>query len=90
MFVGYILCNFRGTVSHKFICFSGVWTVGNIGREQGALKWPLLGAYLAYPLRYYVYDETVWFTCMVLVSALAFDSLSKEWRRKPRTTHFVK
>ncbi|CAH0577920.1 unnamed protein product [Chrysodeixis includens] len=68
----------------------GVWTVGNIGREQGRLLYPLLAAYAAYPIRYYVYDETVWFTCMVLASALVFDSFAKEWRRTPKKTHFVK
>ncbi|KAJ2954023.1 hypothetical protein O0L34_g2234 [Tuta absoluta] len=68
----------------------GVWTVGNIGREQGKLKWPLLAAYAVYPLRYYVYDESVWFTCMVLASALAFDSFSKEWRRKRTKRALIK
>lgn len=68
----------------------GVWTVGNIGREQGSLKWPLIAAYVAYPIRYYVYDETVWFTLVVLAAALAFDSLSKEWRRTPRRRHIIK
>ncbi|XP_063393174.1 dnaJ homolog subfamily C member 22 [Cydia fagiglandana] len=68
----------------------GVWTVGNIGRERGTLKWPLLAAYAAYPLRYYVYDETVWFTLMVLAACLAFDSFSKEWRRTPVRRHWVK
>ncbi|CAH0715932.1 unnamed protein product, partial [Brenthis ino] len=61
----------------------GVWTVGNIGRERGGLRWAALAAYAAYPLRYYVYDESIWFTLMVLASALAFDSFSKEWRRTP-------
>ncbi|XP_049884735.1 dnaJ homolog subfamily C member 22 [Pectinophora gossypiella] len=68
----------------------GVWTVGNIGREQGSLKWPLLAAYAAYPVRFYVYDETVWFTLMVLASALAFDSFSKEWRKKTTKNSLVK
>ncbi|CAK1588510.1 unnamed protein product [Parnassius mnemosyne] len=68
----------------------GVWTVGNIGREQGNLKWPLLAAYAAYPIRFYVYDETVWFTLMVLASALAFDTYSKEWKRTSRRHNLVK
>lgn len=68
----------------------GVWTVGNIGREQGGLKWPLIAAYAAYPIRYYVYDETIWFTAMILASALVFDSFSKEWKRTPKNTHIVK
>lgn len=68
----------------------GVWTVGNIGHEQGTLKWPLLAAYVSYPLRYFIYDETVFFTIMVLSAALAFDSFSKQWRRTPRRHRFVK
>ncbi|XP_046977323.1 dnaJ homolog subfamily C member 22 [Vanessa cardui] len=69
----------------------GVWTVGNIGRERGSLKWPVLAAYAVYPLRYYIYDESVWFTLMVLASALAFDSFSKQWRRTPpKRTHVVR
>lgn len=67
-----------------------MWTVGNIGREQGTLKWPLLAAYAVYPVRFYVYDETLWFTLMVLASALAFDSYSKEWRRSPKKHNLVK
>ncbi|PZC79763.1 hypothetical protein B5X24_HaOG215854 [Helicoverpa armigera] len=69
----------------------GVWTVGNIGHEQGSLKWPLIGAYLGYPVRYYVYDDSLWFTVMLLASACAFDSYSKEWRRTPKKkTHIAK
>ncbi|CAH2104032.1 unnamed protein product [Euphydryas editha] len=67
----------------------GVWTVGNIGRERGNFKWPLIAAYAVYPLRYYIYDESVWFTLMVLASALAFDSFSKEWRRTPTKRRHV-
>ncbi|XP_032527622.1 dnaJ homolog subfamily C member 22 [Danaus plexippus] len=74
-----------------FVVALGVWTVGNIGRECGSFLWPVLGAYVAYPLRYYIYDESFWFTIMVLVSALAFDTFSKQWRRTPyKRTHFVK
>ncbi|XP_022832733.1 dnaJ homolog subfamily C member 22 isoform X2 [Spodoptera litura] len=69
----------------------GVWTVGNIGNEEGSLKWPLLGAFAAYPIRYYVFDDSIWFTIMLLASACAFDSYSKRWRRTPKKkTHNVK
>ncbi|CAH4038548.1 dnaJ homolog subfamily C member 22 [Pieris brassicae] len=69
----------------------GVWTVGNIGREQGGLKWPLIAALATYPVRYYIYDDTVWFTIMIVAAALAFDTFSKEWRRTPhKKTHFAK
>lgn len=64
--------------------------MGNIGREQGSLKWPLLAAYAAYPIRFYVYDEAVWFTLMVLASSLAFDTFSKEWRRTRTKRNIVK
>lgn len=65
------------------ISSSGVWTVGNTGREQGCLWHCLAAAYIAYPLRYYVYDESYWMTGMLVFSALVFESLSKEWRREP-------
>jgi DnaJ homolog subfamily C member 22 len=42
-----------------------------------------VAAYLTYPIRYFVYDETYWFTAMVFVSAIVFDSFSKQWRRNP-------
>lgn len=61
----------------------GVWTVGNIGRECG-VWWPsLVGALLSYPARYLIYDETYSLLLTALVSALAFDALSKQWRRTP-------
>lgn len=63
--------------------FTGVWTVGNVGREKGGFRWALVAAYLSYPLRYYLYDESIWFTLMVVCSAMAFDQFSKQWRREP-------
>ncbi|XP_063987299.1 dnaJ homolog subfamily C member 22 [Diachasmimorpha longicaudata] len=65
------------------IVASGVWTVGNIGREQGSIKLPLIIAYLMYPLLYYIGDESTWLNIVAVVVALAFDSFSKEWRLKP-------
>ncbi|KAJ8737881.1 hypothetical protein PYW08_000476 [Mythimna loreyi] len=67
----------------------GVWTVGNIGREQGRLKWALIGSYIAYPVRYYVFDDSIWLTIMVIISACLFDSYAKEWRRTPRKRRHV-
>lgn len=46
-----------------------------------------MAAYIAYPLRYFLYDETYWFTATVFASALAFDHWSKEWRREPLKRH---
>lgn len=70
-----------------FFSALGVWIVGNIGREKGTLWHCLIAAYLVYPIRYYVYDETYWFTGMVFVSALTFDHFSKQWRREPPKRH---
>ncbi|EDW86509.1 uncharacterized protein Dwil_GK18527 [Drosophila willistoni] len=61
----------------------GVWTVGNIGREQGVWWHCLLAGLLAYPSRYFIYDETYSLLLTALVSALVFDALSKQWRRTP-------
>lgn len=72
---------------HVFITnrfqFTGIWIVGNIGREKGKLWHCLAAAYLTYPIRYVIYDETYWMTGMLVVSAFAFDHFSKEWRREP-------
>lgn len=63
--------------------FTGVFIVGNIGREQGTFWHCLIGAYIAYPIRYVIYDETYWLTFTLVVSALAFDNFSKDFRREP-------
>ncbi|EDV38321.1 uncharacterized protein Dana_GF21821 [Drosophila ananassae] len=63
----------------------GVWLVGNIGREQGVWWHCLLAAYLAYPARFLIYDETYSLLLTALVSALTFDGFSKQWRRTPPT-----
>lgn len=71
-----------------FVVALGVWTVGNCGREQGRLRHCLVAAYLAYPIRYILYDEVWWLSITVVVSAFAFDHWSKEWlltRPKRRT-----
>ncbi|XP_058462603.1 dnaJ homolog subfamily C member 22 [Malaya genurostris] len=57
----------------------GVWTVGNMGREKGVFWHCLIGAYVAYPIRYFVLDEAYWFTLMTVASAFAFHYFSKEW-----------
>ncbi|XP_016970706.1 dnaJ homolog subfamily C member 22 [Drosophila rhopaloa] len=61
----------------------GVWLVGNIGREQGVWWHCLLAAYLVYPARYLIYDETYSLLLTGLVAALTFDGISKQWRRTP-------
>jgi len=70
-----------------FFSAVGVWIVGNIGREKGVFWHCLLAAYVIYPLRYFVYDETYWFTGMVFGSALTFEQFSKQWRREPPKRH---
>lgn len=50
-----------------------------MGREKGVFWHCLVGAYISYPLRYFVIDEAYWFTAMASCSAFAFDYLSKEW-----------
>lgn len=75
---------------HWFVplfCALGVWIVGNIGREKGVLWHSLVTAYLIYPLRFWVYDETYWFTAMMFGAAIVFDIFSKEWRREPPKRH---
>ncbi|KAK2587881.1 hypothetical protein KPH14_003978 [Odynerus spinipes] len=62
----------------------GVWTVGNIGREEGPIWHCLVAAYLVYPTLHYIGDDTTWIFLMVVASSLAFDTFSKRWRLKPR------
>lgn len=54
-----------------------------MGREQGPLWHCLLAAYVVYPIRYIIYDETYWLTITLVASALAFDNLSKDFQRDP-------
>ena len=68
----------------------GVWMVGNVGREMGNLLPCLVAAYVTYPLRYFVYDETYWMTAMIIASAMVFDHYSKEWRRDPPKRNTLK
>jgi DnaJ family protein C protein 22 len=68
----------------NFFLFVGVWTVGNIGREEGTIHWALFGAYATFPLYWFLEDDSTWYLMMTLVSALAFDTKSKKWRRKPK------
>ncbi|KAF7988517.1 hypothetical protein HCN44_001090 [Aphidius gifuensis] len=62
----------------------GVWIVGNIGREQGGIKWTLLASFCMYPTLYYIGDESTWLSLMAVVATLVFETFSKEWRLKPR------
>lgn len=56
----------------------GVWVVGNVGREKGSIKWPMLAAYLSSPL-YIFYNFG--FSVITLSSICAFHWKSKSWRR---------
>lgn len=68
----------------KLLCLSFMF-LSNVWYFPGSGWWALITAYVSYPLaKAYIYDETIMITAVTLVSALAFDSLSKEWRRKPR------
>ncbi|KAJ8877904.1 hypothetical protein PR048_022363 [Dryococelus australis] len=62
---------------------AGVWVVGNIGREEGTIWWALAAAYATFPLYFYLEDYSTTYSLMAFASAYAFDSKSKQWRRKP-------
>lgn len=64
-------------------CALGVWSVGNIGHEEGTIVWPLLAAYGLYPF-YKSYPGELSFTAMLIASAYAFDWFSKKWRRQEK------
>jgi len=79
---------FSSFYNFTFLFCAGVWTVGNIGREEGSIWWPLLAAYATYPLYFYsvcsFMDDSTSFALMVFASAYAFDSKAKQWRRRPK------
>lgn len=64
--------------------------VGNIGRERGVLWHCLIAAYVTYPIRYVIYDESYWLTFTLVASALAFDYFSKDFDRQPRKRRSLK
>lgn len=68
---------------------AGVWTVGNIGREEGRPWAAIVVAYITYLSRYFFFDESIWLTGTVFCSALTFESYSKDWRRKPPKKHGI-
>ncbi|XP_076052298.1 dnaJ homolog subfamily C member 22-like [Oratosquilla oratoria] len=63
-----------------------VWTIGNIGREEGSFSWALFGAYLILPLSFLIPPlETSWSS---FLSTLLFYFRGRRWRRAPSTkTH---
>lgn len=64
--------------------------VGNLGHEKGVFWHCLLAAYVAYPIRYLIYDETYWLSATLVVSALVFDHCSKEFERGPKKRRSLK
>lgn len=55
--------------------------VGNVGRHQGGLLWPLIGSYVTYPLYFWSFSHVSW--TAILASTL-FNWYGKKWRRTPR------
>lgn len=69
----------------------GVWVVGNIGREKGCLWHSLIASYVSYLSRYFIFDDTWWMTLTVVVTALVFDSFSKQWMlQRPKRRRLVR
>jgi len=54
--------------------------VGNIGRHQGSIWYPLLGGYLTSPFYFWSVNSVFFTSCL---SCTFFNKYSKEWRRKP-------
>lgn len=74
-----------------FILLSaGIFMVGNLGREKGVFWHCLLAAYLTYPIRYIIYDESYWLTFTLVASALVFDYWSKDFDRAPKKRRSLK
>lgn len=65
-----------------------VWTIGNIGREQGQMKWAMIGAFILMPISLFNPPIANW---SPLCSAALFTKFGKQWRRTPQPhTHFCK
>ena len=56
----------------------GIWVVGNIGREQGSFKWPLIGCFTAFLP--YVFGNAS-YSIVTLSGAIFFHWKTKTWRR---------
>lgn len=59
----------------------GIWLVGNIGREKGSIRWPLLGCYLTTPFHIMGYTSYLWTTVLGII---AFLYKAKQWKRTVR------
>ncbi|KAK7077975.1 DnaJ molecular chaperone y domain, partial [Halocaridina rubra] len=57
-----------------------VWNIGNIGREEGGLKWPMIGAFAVFPFSIFHPPLINW---SALLSAWLFNQQEKKWRRTP-------
>lgn len=64
---------------HAFF-FLAVWNIGNIGREQGNLKWAVIGAMALLPFSI-IKPSLANFSSVL--SAILFNLKGKEWRRTP-------
>lgn len=59
---------------------SGVWLIGNIGREKGSLIWCTLGSYMILPFALIDFQSIHW--CCVF-SSILFEWKGKQWKREP-------
>ena len=61
---------------------SGIWLVGNIGRERGSILWPLLGCYLTVPL--FIWGGVNTNAVTSFAGILMFNWKSKQWKKFER------
>lgn len=59
----------------------GIYLVGNLGKQQGDFKWPLLGCYIMTPLHIMGHTSYVYTTILGIV---AFQAYARSWRRQIR------
>ena len=64
----------------KYNSFAGVHTVGNVGRVQGSIIWPLIGASSYLVIKQY---DGEGISIASFLSSILFDAKSAQWRRKP-------
>lgn len=73
-----------------FVGSLGVFIVSNTERVKGVFKHCLLAAYITYPIRYIIYDESYWLYLTLGVSTWAFGHYSAEFDRAPKKRRSLK
>ena len=59
----------------------GISLVGHIGYHEGSFIIPLLVSFVAYQIRWFIADSSIWLPCTVVAGAFTFENYTKKWKR---------